>query len=1250
MIFFSTLSSKLKTYYYMARKFLLSLTLAILGTLSYAQTSLSGKITDKDTGEELIGANIVMEKNGSFAAGSSTDFDGNYSISVDPGTYDITFSYIGSPDNKITSVIVKAGQANRLDVQLGGEEGVLLDVVVVTEYKVPLIEQDNTTSGGVVTSEQIKNLPTKNINALAAQTAGIASSDEGEDLNVKGGRSSGTNYYIDGVRVSGNLVPQSEIDQMQVITGGVGAQYGDVTGGIISITTKGPSNKFSGGVEAETSQFLDSYGYNLLSLNLSGPILKKKTGETLLGFRVSGQYVLRDDDDPPATGVYRIKDSKLEELKKKPLTRIGTALLPTARLLTLDDVELLDARPFEKNERLDFTAKLDARISDNVDITFSGNYSSEKDQFTPANSWRLLNVQNNPTSTNTRYRGNFRFRHRLGNTGVSMPAEGDEAKAKKGALIRNAQYTIQVGYQKSFFDVSDPVHEDRLFDYGHIGDFNRTWDPVAGLIDTSAFLNFRDFAVETLLPNGTAVWLGHLGNSENFTDFDASASKNPRLALYNAELVDPLNEDAYAMQNGFSVGDVGTVWNLHTNVGQIYNRFQKTDNDRYTVDISSSFDFMPGGSDKGRHSIQFGILYEQRVNRGYTVFPRSLWTVARGLANNHITALDYASPTGDSTMLSTLGVNVMVPLYNTLTTNPEDSKFYKEIRKAVLPNMSLDNALHEYVNVLSLDPSQLRMDMFSARELIDNATMDYYGYDYLGNKLGADVTFDDFFTTRDADGLRTHPVAPNQPIYWAAYIQDKFIFRDIIFKLGLRVDRYDANTKVLKDPYSLYDIMDANDFYNQTGGSRPANIGDDFKVYVSDSNEEEVTAFRDGDQWYQPNGVLVNDPTVIFGTKAVNPRYANDQITGGYIKDEDFQTSTAFKDYEPQINWMPRLAFSFPISDEANFFAHYDILVQRPPANTIATALDYFYFYDRPSGSTNPLANPDLRPEQTIDYEVGFKQKLSNSSAMTITTYYREMRDMIQQRTYTPVPIINQYTTYGNLDFGTVKGFTFQYDLRRTNNVTVNAGYTLQFADGTGSNSNSQRGLNKNLRTIFPLSYDERHRFNAAIDFRYRSGKKYNGPRWFGSDVFANAGINIQANAVSGRPYTARRIPTSLGGSGVEGSLNGARLPWNFTIGFKIDKTFRISSSDSKRALNINVYFRVQNLLDTRNIDGVYSASGSPDDDGFLQSSTGQELLDSSTGSIAERNAYLASYQWRLLNPGLYKLPRRIFIGAIFDF
>ncbi|MBK8885037.1 MAG: hypothetical protein IPN46_00265 [Saprospiraceae bacterium] len=79
------------------------------------------------------------------------------------------------------------------------------------------------------------------------------------------------------------------------------------------------------------------------------------------------------------------------------------------------------------------------------------------------------------------------------------------------------------------------------------------------------------------------------------------------------------------------------------------------------------------------------------------------------------------------------------------------------------------------------------MDMFSAFELINRPNLlEYYGYDYLGNKLGTDVKFDDFFTSKDKNNRRTFVVAPQQPIYGAVFLQDKFSFKDIIFRLGMR--------------------------------------------------------------------------------------------------------------------------------------------------------------------------------------------------------------------------------------------------------------------------------------------------------------------------------------------------------------------------------------------------------------------------------------------------------------------------------
>ncbi len=1199
-----------------------------------------------DNGELVLYGNVALYKNGVLVRGTNTDLDGNYILgNLDPGTYEVEFSFTGMQSKKYEGVIIYAGKSNKLDATL--TTGLVLEEIVVVDYQVPLVEQDNTTQGGTVTSEQIRQLPTRNINAIATLTAGASSADEGDAISIRGSRSNATDYYIDGIRVTGALIPESEIEQLQVITGGLEAKYGDVTGGIISITTKGPSQKFSGGAEVETSKYLDPYDNSIIGLNLSGPIFKNAEGQSILGYRVSGRYTYRGDDDPPAIPIYRVRDDVLAELEPNPISLVNNNRVSTAEGLTNDDVELLKANPYESEERLDLTAKLEARLTKTIDISFTGSYSTSKDQFTPfggqatgdrfaVGGWQLLNAHHNPFDNNTTYRGIFKFRQRFG-------SNTQEQETQRKSLIQNVAYSLQFGYEKRLRDQKDPRHKDNLFDYGYVGNFGFNWVPAIG---------------PTLYSGGAAVpgttfRVGHIDNTQVFTGYTAVDANHPNagLAASNGVADSGTFNDFIATNGlfGYINGPFSTVWSqLHTNANAVYNLNFKAEGEVFTFNANSSFDFLPGGSEKGRHTIEFGVTYEQRVGRSYTINPRRLWDLANLQANRHILGVDTTTVIGD-TLFNVPGVGpLLVPLHNTriATEGFDDNLFFKKVRELT------GQTLHEYVNVDGIAPDQLSLDMFSSQELHGTRNiLDYRGYDYLGNKITQDITFEDFFRATDANGVRTFPVAPTRPIYASAFLQDKFTFKDIIFRVGVRVDRYDANTKVLKDPYSLYEIMGARDFFAQTGGTQPGGIGDDFKVYLEGPNSNTVKAFRDGEQWYFANGNPANDGSVIFGGAVINPKFVNEDAD---IQSRDFDPNSSFKDYDPQINVMPRLAFSFPISDAANFFAHYDILVQRPQERTVTTALDYLYFLDpnRTNPGGTPINNPNLRPQKTIDYEVGFQQKLSNSSALKIAAYYKELRDMIQARTYLFVPVLGSYRTFDNIDFGTVKGFSFQYDLRRSQNIQLQASYTLQFADGTGSNALSQRNTseNGNLRTLFPLNFDERHRLNAVIDYRFGKGRRYAGPRWFGKDIFADAGINLQATAVSGRPYTAEAVPRQFGGDGTVGAINGARLPFNLTLNLRADKNFTLTSASAANPIFLNVYVRVQNLLDARNILGVYSATGSPDDDGYLASSDGVARVKNLNDANRNTQAFLDAYSWALANPNFYSLPRRILLGAIVEF
>ena len=249
------------------------------------------------------------------------------------------------------------------------------------------------------------------------------------------------------------------------------------------------------------------------------------------------------------------------------------------------------------------------------------------------------------------------------------------------------------------------------------------------------------------------------------------------------------------------------------------------------------------------------------------------------------------------------------------------------------------------------------------------------------------------------------------------------------------------------------------------------------------------------------------------------------------------------------------------------------------------------------------------------------------------------------------MPVISNYETYANIDFGTVKGFTVQYDLRRIQNTEVRIAYTLQFADGTGSGPNSQRGLTArgNIRTLFPLDFDERHNLNAIIDYRFADGNRYNGPRIGGKDILANFGVNLQAYAISGRPYTAKIRPIRFDGQGTVGAINGNRLPWRVNLDLRVDKSFGLAPQ-GKRPLNLNVYFRVSNLLNRKNVIGVYPVTGSPTDDGYLATAEGQGILEGVVSSGRDVDAYLASYSWVVRNFNNFTLPRRLYVGAVIEF
>ena len=479
----------------------------------------------------------------------------------------------------------------------------------------------------------------------------------------------------------------------------------------------------------------------------------------------------------------------------------------------------------------------------------------------------------------------------------------------------------------------------------------------------------------------------------------------------------------------------------------------------------------------------------------------------RQLANSHT---DYGRGIDESQPIYNNFGSVTAISFETLNTAPGEfsgsdpqSFFDYNLRNS----LGMDPDGTDFINIDAMDPSQFSLEMFSADELLNNGNnyVSYYGYDHTGDKISGRPSFDDFFNKKDQYGNYTRPIGAFEPIYIAGYVMDTFAFDDLIFNVGVRVDRYDANQQVLKDDFSLYPtrtISEVSDINGQAV-THPTNIPNSATVYINDIEDPTtVMGYREGNQWYSSNGVAVNDLESITPSGYVVPQ---PYLVQGVSTDDDV-SSNAFEDYKPQINIMPRIAFSFPISDEALFFAHYDVLTKRPTTGNRLNPIHYFYLQ---TGNINRVNNPSLLPEKTIDYEIGFQQVLNIRSSLKISGFYREQRNQ--------VALVNKigafpqtYSTWGNIDFGTIKGLTVAYDLRRSGNMSMRASYTLQFADGTGSNPFAAANLiasdQPNLRTIYPYTYDQRHQVITALDYRYGSGSSYNGPRVAGKELFKNTG------------------------------------------------------------------------------------------------------------------------------------------------
>ncbi len=1257
------------------RSILLLLFVGIYGT-AFAQTgAISGKVL-YETKQPVIGAIVEVSQGGVVRGGAATDEDGQYVIKpLNPGTdYQITVKFTGYQEERLTKVQITADRTTyqNFNLKVNATER---EVVNIVEYKVPLIKKDEPGVSQTITGEQFSKMATRNTTDAVSLSGGTYQAKSGSAVSIGGARANGTLYIIDGVQVSGasgtNFAPGA-IDQISTMVSGLPAKFGDALGGVVSITTKGASPTHMGSVGAEHS--VEGYNHNLVFFNLTGPLIKKKADslgrkKPLVGYALAGQYLYDSDNDPNYYRNYYVKSDKLNELRERPIVLASsTTGIPDLRYgteyVTASDLYTQKRRINAQTQNIRGNANLDFQVSDQANLRVGGNYSYNTGR-SYSNGLSLFAPDAIPIGKSYTGRGFIRYSQRLGKPAAFR---GEETKS---SLITNAYYSVQADYQVDYSESQDKNHKKNPFYYNYVGKFDTKYQTLyAPMVDSINGKEIPVIGVQTyLMPTGV-----------EFT----RSERNPYLANYTSQIYDILNTytgsgpsslSQIQQFRGLLNGDQpSSVYNIYSNVGTGLSGFSYGTTEQFAFQVDASFDL---NTKKTRHAIEFGLYYQQRSERGFA-FGRgggsvSIWNAMRLMQNQHLLSLDLSNPTfiKDGKQYSAQDVEngtVIIGPNDTAIFNPRfdaasQATFSKNLRK----KLGLDPNGVDYLNIDGLDPSLFSLDLFSPDELLNsgNRFVNYYGYDYTGKRVNGQINFNDWFTKKDANGNYTREVGAFRPSYMAGYIMDKFeLPNNTLFNIGVRIERFDANTKMLKDPYSLYAVetVGTSKAQNLINGGTPSNMGSNYVVYVADNTAAvpEVVGYRNGDDWYDPYGRPMADPSDIqrlySDGRPPQPFLQRNNIDGTRsltMKDSTYNPNSSFTDYKPQVNAMPRLSFTFPIADQSMFYAHYDVVVQRPKSSSQIFATPYDYYYLTQNASS-VIPNPGLKPEKKFDYELGFQQALNTYSAVTISGRYTERKDMIQVRPYL-YAWPTTYYTYGNRDFSTTKQFILKYDLRRIEHLSMILTYTLSFAEGSGSSANESGALLQNLigaqlpnmRFGFPLNVDSRHGINLNLDYRYDRGE---GPVIADKHIFENMGLNFTFRARSGEPYTKYLNVVS---NTIQGGVQQSRLPWHYMLDARLEKQFDIyigrkkdEGASAKKPLGLMAFMYVTNILNTRDVLGVYNYTGRPDDNGYLTSANGQQVMNNQINPQGYYDLYSISMQ----NPGYLNNPRRINLGIQLNF
>ena len=348
---------------------------------------LAGRITDSQTGEPVIGANVTLT---STKMGGSTDVDGYYHIiDIPPGTYEVAVSCIGY--RGVTHrASIKVDLTTTLNVSMTLQAVELPEVLVKAERAI--IQRDQSSTIQKAGADDLETLPTNSLTGVLQLQTGVVNTGS---LHIRGGRSGEVGYYLDGYRVEDPLfngqvieINNRAIQEMELLSGTFNAEYGNALSGIVNIVTKeNVGSPHLNLLYKRTNLGIEEASNNLNERYYEGTISGPLWSTSPIGLMISGKKV--DADNYYLSG----------------LTDTTGGSKKT--------IEFSKGKPFGFNDQLSTIGKLSWSPSGSAKITLLDNYSKRKRR-SYSQSMRFIPDSTYITATESNLLG-LNFRHAVTN-------------------------------------------------------------------------------------------------------------------------------------------------------------------------------------------------------------------------------------------------------------------------------------------------------------------------------------------------------------------------------------------------------------------------------------------------------------------------------------------------------------------------------------------------------------------------------------------------------------------------------------------------------------------------------------------------------------------------------------------------------------------------------------------------------------------------------------------------------------------